>query len=99
MRTHGTLTKWNDDRGFGFITPAKGTGDLFVRISVFPRALMIPGFAARSRFWPLQALAYTVTRNTTSASLQQRYLARTRLRNLRRQFLNTLVTGAQCARR
>jgi hypothetical protein len=23
MRTHGTLTKWNDDRGFGFITPAQ----------------------------------------------------------------------------
>lgn len=37
MRTHGTLTKWNDDRGFGFITPAKDTGDLFVHISAFPR--------------------------------------------------------------
>jgi len=37
MRTHGTLTKWNDDRGFGFITPAKGTADLFVHISAFPR--------------------------------------------------------------
>lgn len=37
MRTHGTLTKWNDDRGFGFITPAKGTDDLFVHISAFPR--------------------------------------------------------------
>jgi cold shock CspA family protein len=37
MRTHGTLTKWNDDRGFGFIAPAKGDGDLFVHISAFPR--------------------------------------------------------------
>ena len=37
MRTHGTLTKWNDDRGFGFITPAKGTADLFVHVSAFPR--------------------------------------------------------------
>jgi cold shock CspA family protein len=37
MRNHGTLTKWNDDRGFGFITPAKGTADLFVHISAFPR--------------------------------------------------------------
>ena len=37
MRIHGTLTKWNDDRGFGFITPAKGTADLFVHISAFPR--------------------------------------------------------------
>jgi cold shock CspA family protein len=37
MRTHGTLTKWNDDRGFGFITPAKDAPDLFVHISAFPR--------------------------------------------------------------
>jgi cold shock CspA family protein len=37
MRLHGTLTKWNDDRGFGFITPAKGTTDIFVHISAFPR--------------------------------------------------------------
>ena len=37
MRIHGTLTQWNDDRGFGFITPAKDAGDLFVHISAFPR--------------------------------------------------------------
>jgi cold shock CspA family protein len=37
MRTHGTLTKWHDDRGFGFITPAQGTVDIFVHISAFPR--------------------------------------------------------------
>lgn len=38
MRIHGTLTKWNDDRGFGFITPAKGDRDIFVHVSAFPRA-------------------------------------------------------------
>ena len=37
MRTHGTLTKWNDDRGFGFIKPAEGTEEIFVHISAFPR--------------------------------------------------------------
>jgi len=37
MRTHGTLTKWNDDRGFGFITPTNGAGELFVHVSAFPR--------------------------------------------------------------
>ena len=42
MRTHGTLTKWNEERGFGFITPAKGTADLFVHISAFPRGWGAP---------------------------------------------------------
>lgn len=37
MRTHGTLSKWNDDRGFGFISPAGGGADLFVHVSAFPR--------------------------------------------------------------
>lgn len=37
MRTHGTLVKWNDDRGFGFIEPATGTEGIFVHISAFPQ--------------------------------------------------------------
>jgi cold shock CspA family protein len=37
MRTHGTLTKWNDDRGFGFIEPTLGTEEVFVHVSAFPR--------------------------------------------------------------
>ena len=36
MRTHGTLSKWNDERGFGFITTAGG-GELFVHVSAFPK--------------------------------------------------------------
>lgn len=37
MRTHGTLIKWYDDRGFGFIAPAQGSNELFAHISAFPR--------------------------------------------------------------
>jgi cold shock CspA family protein len=35
MRTHGTLIKWNDERGFGFIL--HGTQEIFVHVSAFPR--------------------------------------------------------------
>lgn len=37
MRTHGTLVKWNDERGFGFIAPAQTQDELFVHVSAFPR--------------------------------------------------------------
>jgi cold shock CspA family protein len=36
-RTHGTLAAWNDERGFGFITPAQGMEKIFVHASAFPR--------------------------------------------------------------
>jgi cold shock CspA family protein len=37
MRTHGHLSKWNDDRGFGFITLGQGGEEVFVHVSAFPR--------------------------------------------------------------
>lgn len=37
MRNHGTLVKWNDERGFGFIAPAQGNEELFVHVSAFRR--------------------------------------------------------------
>lgn len=36
MRIDGTLAKWNDDRGFGFIGPTGGGQEIFVHISEFP---------------------------------------------------------------
>lgn len=35
MRFDGTLSKWDDNRGFGFIAPAQGGHEIFVHISSF----------------------------------------------------------------
>lgn len=37
MRIHGTLTKWNDERGFGFVVLPQTHDEVFVHISAFPR--------------------------------------------------------------
>jgi cold shock CspA family protein len=36
-RFHGKLTKWNADRGFGFVVADQGGQELFVHVSAFPR--------------------------------------------------------------
>lgn len=36
MRFTGTLSSWNDDRGFGFIQPHQGGQEVFVHIKSFP---------------------------------------------------------------
>lgn len=35
-RNRGRLKQWNDDRGFGFITPEGGGSDVFLHISALP---------------------------------------------------------------
>ena len=36
-RIDGKLKTWNEDKGFGFITPLNGGQDVFVHISSYPR--------------------------------------------------------------
>ena len=42
MRLRGKLTKWKDDRGFGFITPLRGGEQVFVHIKAFTNQLRRP---------------------------------------------------------
>ena len=50
MRFEGTLTQWNDDRGFGFVTPDQGGQDVFIHISSFPRDDRRPQLQERLSF-------------------------------------------------
>jgi len=50
MRIDGTLTKWNDDRGFGFITPTQGGPEVFAHVSAFPRDGQRPRLGERFTF-------------------------------------------------
>ncbi|MCU1550087.1 MAG: DNA-binding protein [Glaciihabitans sp.] len=36
-RVQGTLTRWDDERGFGFISPSVAGRDVFVHVKAFPR--------------------------------------------------------------
>jgi cold shock CspA family protein len=50
MRIEGNLSKWNDDRGFGFITPTEGGSEVFVHISAFPKDGHRPTIGERLTF-------------------------------------------------
>ncbi|WP_374495245.1 cold shock domain-containing protein [Zoogloea sp.] len=50
MRIEGTLAKWNNERGFGFISPDQGGPDVFVHASAFPQDGVRPVPGARLSF-------------------------------------------------
>ncbi len=50
MRIEGTVAKWNNDRGFGFIAPTQGGPDVFVHISAFPQDGIRPSLGDRFSF-------------------------------------------------
>ncbi len=50
MKEDGRLSKWNNDRGFGFITPANGKSDVFVHITAFPKDGYLPKIGERLVF-------------------------------------------------
>lgn len=50
MKFQGTLTNWNDDRGFGFIKPDGGGQDIFVNIKAFGRVAERPSDGTRLSF-------------------------------------------------
>lgn len=39
MRQEGAITRWNDERGFGFITPVTGGSNVFVHVSELPQGV------------------------------------------------------------
>lgn len=50
MRIEGSLAKWNEDRGFGFVAPDSGGPEVFVHISALPRGMKRPSLGERLSF-------------------------------------------------
>lgn len=50
MHTEGTLSKWNESKGCGYITPLRGGPDIIVHISAFANDGQPPVLRERLRF-------------------------------------------------
>ena len=42
MRPHGKITHWNEEKGYGFITPSSGANQLFVHVRAFKNRHLRP---------------------------------------------------------
>ncbi len=49
-KEQGRVVKWNDQRGFGFVSPEAGGDDVFIHISDFPRDVRRPAKGDRVVF-------------------------------------------------
>jgi cold shock CspA family protein len=72
VRVHGTLTKWNDQRGFGFIARDQRDEELFVHISAFPRDGIRPRIGERLSFEVVAARPGTAAKPGLQAVAIQR---------------------------
>jgi cold shock CspA family protein len=50
MRTNGKITKWNRDKGYGFITPSSGAKQVFVHIDALRNRDLPPQMGQRVTF-------------------------------------------------
>lgn len=87
MAFQGRLTRWNDERGFGFIQPDGGGQEVFVNIKAFPRGQGRPADGARLVFevqtgpdGRKRATAVAYASAARAAAPRQRPVARSRPR-------------------
>lgn len=87
MRFEGTLTKWNDDRGFGFITPIPAGQEIFVHVSAFAHDGRRPQLN--------EALSFEITLNKDGKSRQWGFAATDKRLFLHLRRFRTHGTGAK----
>ncbi len=86
MLSKGKLTSWNDDKGFGFITPTKGNKQIFIHITEFVNRSNTPTIG--------QTITYTLSKDkngrpcAVNASRPQ-----DRLRKKKRRKINKTATA------